>query len=120
MGRLDLREFAPDGRCCTSGREDAREIRRRRGASGALERVQKRADLLDAREGKSAMVDSEARDLGGLLDRAADRGLVERRKDVSNRGFARRRPGEERNQLEDDVELESFSIDAALRRDVVS
>ncbi|HTD52376.1 MAG TPA: hypothetical protein VK780_05075 [Thermoanaerobaculia bacterium] len=120
MGPFDLCEFAPDGRGCPSGRQDAREIRGRRGASGALERVEKRADLLDARERKPAMVDSEARDLGGLFDRAPDRGFVERRKDVLNRGLARRRPGEERNQLEDDVELESFSIDDALRRDVVS
>jgi hypothetical protein len=117
---LDLREFAADGRGGPSGRQDAREIRGSRGASEALKRVEKRADLLDARERKSAMVDPEARDLGGLFDRAADRGLVERRKDVLNRGFARRRPGEERNQLEDDVELESLSIDAAPRRDVVS
>jgi hypothetical protein len=37
-----------------------------------------------------------------------------------NRGFAGSRPGERRDQLEDDVELESLSIDAALRREVVS
>jgi len=67
-----------------------------------------------ARQGEASVGDPEGPGLRGLLEQCADRTLFEPGLRPENGGAARRRAGQLRDELEDDVELERLAFDAVL------